>query len=230
MDQQNLAPSQEHLDIYDIKDNLVILKNGGASAVIETSAINFDLLSQREQDAAIFAYSGLLNSINFPMQVLIVSKKMDITQYLNKIEDAKKSIKGELLKNAATNYKTYIEGLVQNFEILDKSFYISVIYNENLIIPGNSPFSWVKDLMGIGHKKKTNIDVQKVIEKAKPQLNPKIEHVIKEFSRMNIQARQLKTEELTKLFYDAYNPDASLSSNVEDNIQDYTSPIVEVLK
>ena len=112
-----VSATQDHLDIYDIKENLVILKNAGATAVIEASAINFDLLSQREQDAAIFAYSGLLNSLNFPIQVVIKSRRMNISDYIKKIENAQKKVQEELLKQATANYKQYVESLVQNFEI-----------------------------------------------------------------------------------------------------------------
>ena len=225
-----VSATQDHLDIYDIKENLVILKNAGATAVIEASAINFDLLSQREQDAAIFAYSGLLNSLNFPIQVVIKSRRMNISDYIKKIENAQKKVQEELLKQATANYKQYVESLVQNFEILDKKFYIAVSYNENIVIPGNSPFNWIKDLMGISHKPQAKVNVANVIEKAKPQLVPKTEHLIKEFTRINIEARQLNTDELIKLLYEEYNPDANLPNNANVNIKDYTAPMVEVLQ
>ncbi|PIR43496.1 hypothetical protein COV24_02515 [candidate division WWE3 bacterium CG10_big_fil_rev_8_21_14_0_10_32_10] len=227
--EQTTASTQDHLDIYEVKEDLVILKNGSASAVIETSAINFDLLSQREQDAAIFAYSGLLNSLNFPIQVLIKSRRMDVSEYIRKIEQAQKNTKNELLNMAVNNYKNYVENLVQNFEILDKTFYVAISYNENTIVPGESPFNWLKDLMGVSHKPQTKVNVQNVIEKAKPQIEPKIENLIKEFTRINIEARRLKTEELIKVFYESYNPDSILPNSMNENIKDYTSPVVEVL-
>ena len=79
--------TQGHLDIADIKNNIVILTNGGACAIIETNAINFDLLSLPEQDAAISSFSALLNSLTFPMQITIRSKKMDISEYLERIKE-----------------------------------------------------------------------------------------------------------------------------------------------
>lgn len=224
------ASTQDHLDIYDIKEDMVILKNGAASAVIETSAINFELLSQREQDAAIFAYSGLLNSISFPMQVIIKNKKMDISNYINKISEARKKIENPLLQKAAADYQSFISGIVQNFEILDKSFYVSVTYNESLIVPGENPFNWVKDLLGLGHKEKSDIDVASIVEKARSQLSPKTEHIIKEFRRINIQAKRLNTEELIKLFYEYYNPESTLQDEARDNVADYTTPMVETLQ
>ncbi len=225
------ASTQDHLDIYDIKENLVILKNGGATAIIETGAINFDLLSQREQDAAIMAYSGLLNSLNYPIQVLIKSKKMNIGHYIRQIEQEEKDTsKHPLLLDAITNYKNFIQGLVKNYDILDKSFYVAITYNENFVLPNSGPLDWIKDLFGIAHKPKQNINVKEVIEKAKSQLNPRTEHLLNEFARINIKARRLTTEELIKFFYESYNQDSVLGGKVvTENIKEYTAPMVELL-
>ena len=224
------ASTQEHLDIYDIKEDMVILKNGAASAVIQTSAINFELLSQREQDAAIFAYSGLLNSISFPMQVIIKNKKMDISNYIDKISEARKKIESPLLQKAAEDYQNFVSGIVQNFETLDKSFYVAITYNEGLIVPGENPFNWLKDLLGFGHRAKSQIDVADIAAKAKSQLSPKTEHIVKEFRRINIQAKRLNTEELIKLFYEYYNPESTINKEAQENVADYTTPMVETLQ
>ena len=84
MSAQTAHTTQDHLDIKDIKDNFVVLKNGTICAVLETTAVNFDLLSEIEQDAIIAAFSMLLNSITFPVQVVIRSKKLDIYKYIEK--------------------------------------------------------------------------------------------------------------------------------------------------
>jgi hypothetical protein len=229
MSQNVNASTQDHLDIYDIKEDTVILKSGAASAVIEAGAINFDLLSQREQDAAIMAYSGLLNSITFPMQVVIKSKIINISDYIKKIEKAETQVVSPLLKNAVVDYRNFIEGLVENFSILDKRFYISVTHNKGISMPTTSPFGWVKDLFGLTHKSKGHINVQDVLYKAKPQIDPKVDHVIKEFKRININAKRLNTEELIKFFYESYNPNSLAGNQVKTNITDYTEPIVETL-
>ena len=85
------STTQDHLDIANIKDNIVLLKNGGACAVLQAYAINFDLLSLPEQDAAIAAYSSLLNSLSFPIQVTIRSKEMDISEYIDRIKEYEKA-------------------------------------------------------------------------------------------------------------------------------------------
>lgn len=229
MNQQVKASTQDHLDIFDIKEDMVILKNGAASAVIEAGAVNFDLLSQREQDAAIMAYSGLLNSITFPMQVVIKSRIIDISEYIKKIELAEKKAHGELLKKATVDYKNFVSSLVENFSILDKRFYVAITHNKGTGLPTNSSFGWVKDLFGLTNKPKGNLNVIDIVEKAKPQLEPKIEHVIKEFKRINITAKRLNTEELVKYFYDSYNSDDQSGRLLQNNVTDYTQEIVETL-
>lgn len=229
MSQSVNASTQEHLDIYDIKEDMVILKNGSASAVIEAGAINFDLLSQREQDAAIMAYSSLLNSISFPMQVVIKSRIIDISEYIKKIDEAEKKTEGDLLKKAIIDYKNFVQGLVENFSILDKRFYVAVTHNKNITLPVNSAFGWIKDLFGVASKPKGSINTKDIIEKAKPQVEPKVEHVIKEFKRININAKRLNTEELIKYFYESYNPTSQSGKLLQNDINDYTQEIVETL-
>ena len=90
---QDIAPTtQDHLDIFDIKDDLTVLKTGTVCAVIQTTAVNFDLLSEIEQDAIIAAFSMLLNSITFPMQVVIRSRKLDISKYVDKVRKVESKI------------------------------------------------------------------------------------------------------------------------------------------
>jgi len=99
MSAQVKSTTQEHLDIFDIKDNYVILKNGTVCSVIQTTAVNFDLLSEIEQDAIIAAFSMLLNSITFPMQIVIRSRKLDISKYVDKVRKVEAKITNPLLKH-----------------------------------------------------------------------------------------------------------------------------------
>ncbi len=92
------ASTQEAIPIEDIRDDLVILKDGSAALILQISALNFDLLSQREQEALIFAYGSLLNSLSFSVQIFIRSQKKDITGYLGLLEKAKDNQKNPLLK------------------------------------------------------------------------------------------------------------------------------------
>ncbi|MBP7859790.1 hypothetical protein KA001_02430 [Patescibacteria group bacterium] len=224
------ASTQEHLDIYDIKDNLLILKNGTATAVIEAGAINFDLLSQREQDAAIMAYSGLLNSLSFPIQIVISSKILDISSYVKKIEKAQTNIQIELLKNACTDYKNFVTSLVQNYSVLNKRFFIAISHSKNNALPTTSAFGWFSDLLGIKTKPINRLDVNEVIQKAKSEIDPRVEHIMKELKRININSKRLNTEDLIKLFYEIYNEGGNEEKSLSNNEYDTSSELIEVLQ
>ena len=119
------ATTQEHLDIYDVKDNFVILKNGMVCAVLQTNAVNFDLLSEIEQDAIIAAFSMLLNSITFPIQIVIRSKRLDITKYIEKVQRIENKIADPLLKHQAEAYRKFVQDVIQNNEcILTRHFFL----------------------------------------------------------------------------------------------------------
>ncbi|HRR05528.1 MAG TPA: hypothetical protein P5325_01855, partial [Candidatus Woesebacteria bacterium] len=123
------ASTQEAIPIEDIRDNLVILKDGSAALILQISALNFDLLSQREQEALIFAYGSLLNSLSFSIQIFIRSQKKDITGYLGLLEKAKDNQKNPLLKKLITDYQKFIKEVVTKTEILDKKFYLVIPFS-----------------------------------------------------------------------------------------------------
>ena len=221
------ASTQEHLDIEEIKEDVVILKNGGASLVLQTTAVNFDLLSVREQDAAIAAFSAMLNSLSFPVQIVIRSKKMDISKYIENVRKVEQVQQEPKLKDQTKKYIKFVEDLVTKNEALDKNFYVAIPYNISQVTPGSSPFSWIYGLTGFKTKKRTHIDVNGILKAAKVQLEPKTDHLVKEFARMNIKARQMTTEELVDLFYDIYNPGSARFQRVKQSIADYTAALVE---
>ena len=108
------ATTQDHLDIEDIKNDLVILKNGGVCAVLQTTAVNFDLLSEIEQDAIIASFSMLLNSITFPVQVVVRSKRLDITKYIEKVKRIEDKQTDPLLKKQAESYRKFVQDFIKN--------------------------------------------------------------------------------------------------------------------
>ena len=228
MSKKNFATTQEHLDVYDIKDGIVILKNGSAVCILETNAINFDLLSMMEQDAAIAAYSNLLNSLTFPIQVSIRSKKMDISDYLEKVREAENKQSNPKIKEQIVAYRRFIqEELVTKEEVLDKNFYVTIPYKLTGTSPSSSPFGFIEDLLGFESKNKTRVNTDKVLEEARADLEPKKNFLIKEFARIGIKAMALNTADLIKLFYEIYNSETSQSQRIRGNIADFTSALVE---
>lgn len=221
------ATTQQHLDIEDIRDNLVILKSGAVAGILKTTAVNFDLLSEIEQDAIIAAFSMLINSITFPIQILIRSKRLDISSYLEKVVKVEKKIDDPLLRHQAEAYRKYVQETITNNEILDKKFY--VIISTNKIVGGGpgsgNPFEFLARLLG-PNTTKSSVDIQAALKEAQVDLEPKLDHIQKEFRRLGIKADQLETQELVELFFDIYNPSSVHGQRIRTNVSDYQTAIV----
>lgn len=211
------ASTQEHLDIDDICDDLVMMKSGWMAMVLSTTAVNFDILSEAEQDATIYAYGALLNSLTFPLQVLIRSKKADITAYYQHILEAEKIQPNPDLRLQIRKYREFVQSTVQQKTILDKRFYLVVHF---------SPLE-----LGVKSFKRTNTRSAKnkaeLVAEAKAALSPKREHLVKQTARLGLFTRQLNTQELIELFYDIYNPAPTGTQRVILDATSYTTPLVE---
>ena len=226
MPAQMNATTQEHLDILDIKDNLVILKNGTVCAVIQTTAVNFDLLSEIEQDAIIAAFSMLLNSITFAIQIVIRSRKLDISKYVDKVRKVEMKLTDPLLKHQAEAYRKFVQEVIKVNEVLDKRFYVVIPSGVSRVgEEGAGAFDWIMKLMGTQNRR-TSVNVEKVLQSGKIELEPKVDHVTKEFNRIGIKTKQLSTQELVELYFDIYNPSTAHGQRIRTNVEDYKTAIV----
>ena len=194
--------TQEHLDIEDIRDDLVILKNGQVACVVETTSINFDLLDGQEQDAKIYSFAAFLNSIRFPIQIVIRTQRTDIAKYLSLLDDYKSKITSQPIINQVSIYQDFIHNLTETTQILDKRFYTVI---PSLQMPVVTT-SFVKQLFG---KKERLVNINQLLKKAKEELVPKRDTIIKNYGNMGIAAKQLQNDELIKLYYSVYEPDKS---------------------
>jgi len=192
--------TQEFTEIEDIRDDLILLFDGSCCLVIETSATNFGLLSEKEQEALIFAYAGLLNSLTFALQIVIRSKRKDVSAYLKLLEDAKNKQEKPELKDRIGKYKDFITKTVAKNNVLDKKFY--------LIIPFSSVELGVKSAAG-SLVKKTSLPFPKeyILDRAKTALHPKRDHLLRQLNRLGLHAEQMTTQKLIELFYSIYNSD-----------------------
>lgn len=204
--QKVIASTQDHLDIYDIKDNLVILKNGYISLVIETTAVNFQLLSTYEQEIKINAFKDLINSLSYPIQVVIHTEPIDMRNYIRYLEKNYLSIKNSLLKNQMKSYINFIKQLVIQNNILQKRFFLVITYVSSLVdINQVNPFQKIIDFV-FGRKKVVEIkNIDELLNKAKIDLYPKRDSLIKLLSNIGLGAKQLNDKELINLFYSYYN-------------------------
>jgi hypothetical protein len=212
------ASTQEHLSINDVIDNIIINKDGSCSLAIQVTAINFNLLSEREQDAIIYAYAGLLNSLTFSIQIIIRSQIKDVTDYVRLVRKQEGKQKNPLLLNYLVKYRQFVENLVRENRVLDKKFFIIVPFTTTELGVIKSP--------GVS-KKSSQLPYSKtyILEKAKMNLIPKRDHLFRQFGRLGLQAKQLNTQQLLELVHNIYNQEsfgAKLSKP-----QTYSSPIVQ---
>lgn len=194
------SSTQEHLDIYAIKDHLVFLKDGSAALVLKTTAINFNLLSEEEQDATIYAYAGLLNSLSFPIQIIVRSQRKNISDYLNLIDTRIQSVASQKVKEQLLAYRQFVKSLVKENRVLEKKFYVIIPFSMlELGITKSSFNPFAKS------PQKPQYDLSYIEEKASVTLYPRRDHLIRQFSRIGLRASQLSTSELVTLFYTIYN-------------------------
>ena len=220
------ASTQEHLDIHEIKNDLVVLKNGAVCGVLQTTAVNFDLLSEIEQDATISAFSMLLNSITFPVQIVLRSKRLDITKYIEKVHKIEQRLQDPLLKMQAESYRKFVQDTIKTNEVLAKNFYVVIPSGQTADRqPGSGPFDFFIKLFGT-HQKRVVVNVDRVLKEAETKLYPKMDHVIKEFNRIGVRARQLTTQELVELYFDIYNPSTVHGQRIRTSVEDYKTAVV----
>lgn len=197
--------TQDHLKVRDIRDDLVITKEGSVAMVIQTSSINFDLLAEYEQDNKIYAFAGLLNSLNFRIQILIRTKRIDISNYIDYLKSNKKKEMSEGLKRQLDIYTNFVQNLIVQNDVLDKNFYIVVPYSPGATLPGANIFTSKKSKEE--EEKYKTMQLDQLLEKAKIFLYPKRDHILKQLGRMGLVGHQLTTKELLTEFYTIYNPE-----------------------
>jgi hypothetical protein len=198
------ASTQKFTEIVDFVDNVVVMEGGSACLIIEITASNFALLSKREQDSRIFSYASLLNSLSFPIQILIRNKRIDITSYIKDLDELVKNSKNPKLQSYITYYRDFVQEMVTVNVVLNKSFYIVI------------PFSALE--MGVSGAKQATQTNQKTTSQSKllpdgalKSLQSKAETVLSQLQKFAVSARILEKEDLIKLFYDIYNN----GSNIE---------------
>jgi hypothetical protein len=198
----NLPSTQQHLAIAEIKQDTVILKDGTLRAVLLVSSINFALKSEDEQQAIIQGYIGFLNSLDFEVQIVMQSRRLDITKYLDQLDNMAKKQTNELLKVQTQEYKQFIGELVTLSDIMEKTFYVVVPYSP-LSTARKNWFSRAEEV--IMPNRVIKLAEQKFI-KYRKELDYRINTVVGGLSSIGLQITQLTTEELIKLYYQLYNP------------------------
>lgn len=204
MANKEAQPTQQFVEIEEIKDGVIILKNGGLRKILMVSGINFELKSEDEQNIIIRAYQEFINSLDFSLQIVIHSRKSNIENYLNNLKAKEEAESNSLLKNQLKEYIEFINSFVQNNEIMAKTFFVSVPYEPNVISEGQSIFGGI-----FGKKKTTQEKTQEQKESLQEQvsqLDQRVDHVVSGLLSAGLRAVALNNEELIELFYNLYNP------------------------
>ena len=212
------ATTQKFTEIVDFVDNILLLEGGNACMIIEITASNFALLSRREQDTRIFSYASLLNSLSFPIQILIRNRRIDITNYIKELDEIIKNTKNPQLGQYIGYYRTFVHEMVTVNVVLSKQFYIVIPYSS---LEGG--VSGAAQSVQTSQKTRSQNDI--FAENAKKSLASKADSVLGQLQKFAMTARILEKEDLIKLYYDIYNGGVALE--VEQMGAGVDAPIIK---
>ncbi len=215
--------TQNTLLLSEIKDGIVIMRDGSIRGVILGSAINYDLMSPNEQESVEYAYQGFLNSLHFPVQIVIKSQRIDLGAYLEKLESLRGEQPNELLGTLMEDYISNIRALLDEVNIMDKQFYIIVPYYPPLM--EQKKITLVEGIKA-AFKTAPIITVQEEeFHKYKQELQQRMALVSNGLSQMGVRAIALGSQELVDLYYAWYNPETAATQKLIDTGQ-LTTPVV----
>lgn len=204
--------TQQYLDIAEIKDNTVVMKDGTLRAVLLVSSINFALKSEDEQNAVIDSYIRFLNNLSFTLQIVIQSRELDIDNYLEYLKSKEKEQINKLLKVQTADYIDYIKELTSLGRIMNKRFYVIVPYDP-LTDKHKSFFSSITEAL----KPATIIKLkEKTFLKYQDLLDRRVESIASGLESMGVAVARLDTQSLIELYYKTYNPETSPNQNLVD--------------
>jgi len=204
------ATTQQFIEIEEIQDDVILMKDYSAALVIEISAVNFWLLSSEEQMSMVYAYAGLLNSLSFPLQILILSKKMDISSYLDYLDQKINKMADQLIKTRLQSYKEFIKTIVKKNTVLEKRFFFVISF---------SPLE-----LGISGANTASLKKDYVLSRAKTSLYPKRDHLLRLLAKIGLSGAVLQKQHLVELFYNLYNP--STTGKPLAPIESYTDVVL----
>lgn len=214
---ENPTSTQATLIISELRDSMVIMKDGSFRAVVACKSINFDLMSDTEREAVEYSYQNFLNSLNFTIQILIRSQRVDIGPYLDRLTELRRNNDNMLLGILMDDYIDFIDELSQEANIMDKSFFIVIPYYtsseaEKAVTQTKNFF---KSLSRTKGPTVTRID-RATYDKAITEINNRVEAVISGLFQIGIHSVRLNTKELGQLYYNFNNPDTAVREPLGD--------------
>lgn len=206
------ASTQRYIDIAQIQDDVVVMKDGSLRAVILTSSLNFALKSEQEQNATVSSYVQFLNSLKFPIQIVIQSRKLNIDKYLEELQQKYREQTNELLKMQIADYRNYVAELIELGEIMSKRFYVVVPYSP--ISDGQRSF-FERLQSAFIPATKVSLQRKKFLDR-RAQLMQRVNLVLSGLMGMGLNSAVLNTQNLIELYYQSYNPEISEHQKIQD--------------
>jgi hypothetical protein len=198
--------TQEFVPIKEVRDGLIIMKDGSMRAIILSSSLNFALKSVDEQEAIIYQFQNFLNSLDFSVQISIQSRELDIRPYLASLEKRYADELNDLLKIQIKEYVQFVKNFTESQNIMSKTFFIVIPFNPTILY--NSKKN--KGLMGIipnaNNKNKKNEEKNDNFEEYRTQIEQRVSIIQQGLMRCGIRSVSLGTEETIELFYKLFNP------------------------
>ena len=200
---KKVPPVQRFVEVKEIKEGVVVMKDNSMKAICICSSINFDLLSTQEQEAIVIRFQEFLNSLDFSIQIIIASRHFEIDNYLNQIRELEKKQTNELLRVQTTEYINFVESFVEFANIMNKAFYVIIPFR--IVEAREESFMGkIKNIITAQKPKKEEFKLEK-FNQYKTQLNQRVNLIIQGLQGLGIKAMPLNDEQLTELFYEFYN-------------------------
>ncbi|MBP9802100.1 TraC family protein [Patescibacteria group bacterium] len=204
--------TQKYLSIASVQDDVVILNDGSVRAVLLVSSVNFDLKSEEEQRAMISGYVSFLNTLDYPLQVVIQSRPLNIDDYLDQLKKQEKEQVNELLRMQIADYRQFITELLTLEKIMSKKFFVIVPYSES----GNTKKNFAARLASVFATAKVIKLSRKHFAEAATELDKKTNFIMSGLASLGLNSQRLSTQALIELYYNSYNPDLFQKQPLED--------------
>jgi len=199
--QETSSPTQKFVEVREIKDGIVYLKDGGIRRILIVGGINFDLKSDAEQNLILSSFQNFLNTIDYPVQLFIHSRKVNVDAYLEKMDERRGKEENELLKIQIDEYINFIKTLVEQNSIISKTFFVIVPYEG---VSNSSSIGIISSLFG--SQKTKNAEEKATLQSKLEQLEHRVIEVKDGLEQIGLRVSELNDEELAELFYNLYNP------------------------
>lgn len=195
--------TQEFVPIKEVRDGIVVLKDGGLRAIVLANSINLSLKSDDEQRATILQFQNFLNTLDFSVQISVQSRRLDIRPYLLLLENRMKVQSEPLLKLQTKEYIDFIRNFTEAVNIMTKNFFVVIPYTHVSIRPESGILS---KFFSKKNAKEAELESELDFEEKRSQLEQRVSVIQQGLSRCGIKSAQLGTEEVVEVFYKVFNP------------------------